>query len=316
MAGDQRGCVPAATFLGVRTLVAAGCLVLSPLLAGCSDSDGDGDGGVPTPTPTASQAPTVDPTPTPTPTPTQPPATGFPNASNTGVPAGTTLTAYTESCSISTANTTITAKTMNCPNGVLVQAANVTITKSKVTGNIVVDTDVNRTYSLTLTDSEVSATGDLPAIYNGNVTIAARQHPRRPQRARMPGALLVLLTRDSWIHDQWQAPTGDTHLGGVLVLGNVVPCVNNGLRRVRPQHHHLRRARELHRRRLHGRHQPHPPLRSPPRRAHPGQLLGANIGSSFCTYGGAGMEYPADHIVYKGNVFQRGTNACAPPTGR
>jgi len=43
-----------------------------------------------------------------------------------------------------------------------------------------------------------------------------------------------------------------------------------------------------------------------------GNLLGANIGSSFCTYGGAGVENPADHIVYKDNVFQRGTNGrCA-----
>jgi hypothetical protein len=36
-----------------------------------------------------------------------------------------------------------------------------------------------------------------------------------------------------------------------------------------------------------------------------GNYLGANIGSSFCTYGGAGVENPADHIVYRDNVFQR-----------
>jgi hypothetical protein len=37
-------------------------------------------------------------------------------------------------------------------------------------------------------------------------------------------------------------------------------------------------------------------------------FLGANAGASFCTYGGAGVEHPASHIVYTGNVFQRGTN--------
>jgi hypothetical protein len=30
-----------------------------------------------------------------------------------------------------------------------------------------------------------------------------------------------------------------------------------------------------------------------------GNYLGANIGSSFCTYGGAGVENPADHIQYR-----------------
>ena len=55
---------------------------------------------------------------------------------------------------------------------------------------VVVDTDVNRSWSLTLTDSEV----------DGGRTDAARHlqrqrhgracgHPWRPQRARVPGAL-------------------------------------------------------------------------------------------------------------------------------
>ena len=36
--------------------------------------------------------------------------------------------------------------------------------------------------------------------------------------------------------------------------------------------------------------------------------LGANVGSAFCTYGGAGMEYPATGIVFRDNVFVRGAN--------
>jgi len=40
-------------------------------------------------------------------------------------------------------------------------------------------------------------------------------------------------------------------------------------------------------------------------------LLGANISSAFCTYGGDKHTSPypyGNHIVYTNNVFQRGTN--------
>ncbi len=40
-------------------------------------------------------------------------------------------------------------------------------------------------------------------------------------------------------------------------------------------------------------------------------FLGANMGSAYCTYGGEKSTSPtphSDHIVYKDNVFQRGTN--------
>src|SRR5262249_45924129 len=52
------------------------------------------------------------------------------------------------------------------------------------------------------------------------------------------------------------------------------------------------------------------------------KLRGANVGSSFCTYGGEKSTSPtphSDHIVYKNNVFQRGSNklcaAYGPVTG-
>jgi hypothetical protein len=51
-------------------------------------------------------------------------------------------------------------------------------------------------------------------------------------------------------------------------------------------------------------------------------FLGANIDGSYCTYGGekSTTPYPhADHVVYTGNVFQRGVNgkcgAYGPVTG-
>src|SRR4029079_9200866 len=67
---------------------------------------------------------------------TPPPPTGFPNASNTGVPAGTTLTAYTGPSTISTANTVIDSKTMGCVNvtagGVVIRNSRISCTGSAV----------------------------------------------------------------------------------------------------------------------------------------------------------------------------------------
>jgi len=55
---------------------------------------------------------------------------GFPDATNTGVPSGTTLTAYTGPTTITTAGTTIDSKLIHGP--VTVQAANVTIKNSLI----------------------------------------------------------------------------------------------------------------------------------------------------------------------------------------
>jgi hypothetical protein len=48
-------------------------------------------------------------------------------------------------------------------------------------------------------------------------------------------------------------------------------------------------------------------------------LLGANMSSAFCTYGGdrSGGAYPfGNHIVYTNNVFQRGANGLCADYGR
>jgi hypothetical protein len=230
------------------------------------------------------------------------------------VPAGTTLSAYTGSCTI-TSTLTIDAKTINCPSGLTVEAANVVISNSKVNGRIVVDTDLNRTWSLTLTDSEVDAgSGDLPAIYNGNVTILRANIHGGHNGLECQEHSSHCSLQDSWIHDQWQAPTGDTHLGGLLVLGNQVPCTGSDATGVPA-------CAEI----VHNTVVCDAPVNSSGGGCtgdinlinHYGPLhgaiiknnyLGANTGSAFCTYGSAGFEYPADHIVYMGNVFQRGTN--------
>ena len=235
---------------------------------------------------------------------------GFPNGSNTGVPDGTDLGTYTGGCTIKAAGTVIDSKTINC-SAVSIEAANVTIRSSKVNGRIVVDTDVNRSWSLTLVDSEVDAGGgDLPAIYNGNVTIVRANIHGGHNGLECQEHSSHCEIRDSWIHDQWQARSGDTHLGGLLVLGNQVACTGTNGACAEIVHNTIvcdapvntdggGCTGDINLLPHYG------PL---PGAIVEGNYLGANVGSSFCTYGGAGMEYPATDIVYRNNVFERGDN--------
>jgi hypothetical protein len=124
----------------------------------------------PTPTPTPTPKPVVTPSPSPTP-PAKPPVTlptptllptpaapgtgTFPNASNTGVPAGTVLTLHSGDLAINTAGTVINA--LDITGTVAVNANNVTIENSRirgsnywgilikdgVTGTKVTDTEIN-----------------------------------------------------------------------------------------------------------------------------------------------------------------------------
>lgn len=81
----------------------------------------------------------------------------FPGPGNTGVPTGTTLTNYTGPCTITTANTTIDSKTINC-SVLAIRAANILITKSHVNGRVYIDSDYcgsGFNYSLIIRDSSI-----------------------------------------------------------------------------------------------------------------------------------------------------------------
>jgi Domain of unknown function (DUF4082)/Right handed beta helix region len=84
------------------------------------------------PTPTLTPAETVTATPTRTPSGTAT-APVFPDASNTGVPAGTVLSAYSGPMTITAAGTVIEGKQIN--GRLTVNAANVTIRNSRITSN-------------------------------------------------------------------------------------------------------------------------------------------------------------------------------------
>jgi hypothetical protein len=251
----------------------------------------------------------------------------WPGANNTGVPSGTALTAYSGSCTITTDNLVLDAKTINCPGDLLIRAANVTITRSKISGHVVIDTDINQAWSLTLTDSEVAATaGDLPAIYNGNATILRANISGGHNGLECQEHSSRCSLKDSWIHDQWQAPSGDTHLGGIAHFGEQVTCTGTGSNGMTAVCFDIEHSSivcdaavnvdgggctgDLNMIAHYG------PI--------PGafifrNLFGANTGASYCSYGGQAPENGATRIVYQDNVFQRGTNGiCAaygPITG-
>jgi hypothetical protein len=235
--------------------------------------------------------------------------TCWPGPNNTGIPSGTVLTAFAGSCTITTAGLTIDAKTINCSGGLEIKAANVMIKNSKINGPVQVDTDTDNTWSVTIQDSEVDGgPNDLPSISTGNATvIRANIHGGHNGLECQEHSTFCTL-QDSYIHAQYQPPTGDSHLGGFLSIGgdnmrlehNTVACdvrVNasgggcSGDINLIPYYDppatilHITGALIKH------------------------NLLVANIDLSFCTYGGTKIGSHGTNIVYQDNVFQRGSNA-------
>jgi hypothetical protein len=240
---------------------------------------------------------------------------GFPDGTNTGVPPGVSLTTYTGPCTITRDGAVLDAVQINCSE-LNIQASGVVISRSLINGPVEVDTDTGRSWSVTLRDVEVDASraGDRAAIANGNVTII---------RANIHGGHNGLecqehsnhcVIRDSWIHDQWQTPTGSTHLGGLLVLGTQVPCTGTGGACVEIVHNTIvcDAPENVDGGGCTGDINLLPHWGPLPGAIVTDNFLGANPGASFCTYGGAEMEYPATNVVYERNVFERGpNNQCA-----
>jgi len=177
--------------------------------------------GAPTPTvvptsasPSPTPAPTtIGPSPTPSPSPS-PTSGGFPDASNTGVPAGTQLTAYTGPCTITVAGTVIDAKTVNCD--LHITTSGVKISRSLILGSI--GDDETDAHSFTLTDSEVSAGAEQnPAVWHTNFTVL-RSNIHGGQTA--VGCVDLCVVKDSWLHGQVHDPNkADQHFGGFLSNG-------------------------------------------------------------------------------------------------
>jgi hypothetical protein len=266
------------------------------------------------PTASASPRPSTTPTPRPSAKPTPGPSHRLadgsrPSAHNTGVPAGTRLTAYRGPCTITAAGTVIDAKTVNCDLDI--RAARVTIRRSKINGAVVLDTDVagaNR-WSYTLADSEVDAgLREHPAVSYGNMSVLRSNVYGGITSVQCGEKAVSCTVEDSWLHGQRIPADADWHLGGFL---------SNGGHNIRIRHNSIVCDTPA----------------NPLGEGCTGDLnllgdfaaisdvvvehnfLGANTGSSFCLYGGdaASKPYPhADHVIIRNNVFQRGTNGkCA-----
>ena len=223
--------------------------------------------------------------------------TCWPGAANTGVPSGTVLGTYTGPCTITAAGTTIDAKTVNCD--LTIQAANVTIRRSKING--VVSTDENSTgYSFTISDTEVSA-GNRVATGIGAVNFTAtRVHVYGGSRSIH--CWHDCTVTDSYVHGQFRDNSGTAHESGMR-MGQSATFRHNSI---------LCDAPDV-----------------PPDAGCSADLTGygdfgpvqnntidhnlflASTGG-FCAYGGSsgGKPYSSqtNHITFTSNIFQRGTS--------
>ncbi|OJY44378.1 hypothetical protein [Pseudonocardia sp. 73-21] len=202
-------------------------------------------------------------------------------------------------------STVIDSSLVTCD--LVIFAAKVVISRSKIMGQVVLDTDRpgSQRWSATLVDSEVDAgVVHEAAVSSGNMTIL-RADIQGGQTSVQCGELAVFCTvRDSWLHGQ-QIPAGaDWHLGGFLSNGgrNIELTHNTVHCEPQPTGKDGGCTGDIN---LLGDFAPvsHVTIT--------GNLLAANVGNSYCTYGGdaSSKKFPhADNVVYRDNVFERGTN--------
>lgn len=141
----------------------------------------------------------------------------FPSAANTGVPSGTQLTSYTGPCTITVANTTIDAKTINCD--LQVQAAGVKVTRSKILGSIWIDENATG-YSFTISDSEIDAGNRYNTGVGSRDYTATRVHVYGGNRSMYCYNSCTIT--DSYVHGQFTDLTGTAHESGIRMGQNTV----------------------------------------------------------------------------------------------
>lgn len=181
----------------------------------------------PAPTPTTAPAPTptTAPAPAPAPAPTATPSTGFPSAATTGVPAGTTLSTYTGPCRITTPNTVIDAKRVNC--GPLdIQATGVVITRSIINGTV--STNDSGTGSFTISDSEIVMGAEMGTGIGDARFTALRVEVTGGNRS--VNCYLDCSITASYVHGQFRDASGVAHESGIrmgsgsVIRGNTIAC--------------------------------------------------------------------------------------------
>jgi len=142
----------------------------------------------------------------------------FPSASNTGVPAGVSLTTYTGPSTITAAGTVIDGKLITKPLVIAASASNVTIRNSKISaeGYWLVLNDAGAK-NLQIIDTELDGKGNA----SGDAAVAGRNYSltRVNVHGTVDGLKLGdnVTVQDSYIHDL--VMSGDSHNDGMQSLG-------------------------------------------------------------------------------------------------
>jgi hypothetical protein len=156
---------------------------------------------------------------------------GFPNAHNTGIPAGTTLTPYSGPMTIHKGGTVIDGKTID--GDLLVQAKNVVVQNSMVSGDVRIDAG-DSGFSLLVKDTTIDAGRALGQDAYDGTGIGARDFTALRVNVyggkRGINCFLDCTVRRSWIHDQSRDDTGVEHESAVRmgmrsrIVANTLLC--------------------------------------------------------------------------------------------
>lgn len=147
----------------------------------------------------------------------------WPGPTTTGVPDSTTLTTYTGSCTITTANTTIDSRTVNCVP-LTIRASNVTITKSRLSGGINIESAYCGSASFVITDSHV----DIPPVTSGGNSgdTGIMRCNFQANRVDVTGGRRSMycvrncVIENSWVHEHGVDPEAEAHFSGIRMEQN------------------------------------------------------------------------------------------------
>ena len=219
----------------------------------------------------------------------------WPYEGNTGVPSGTTLTAYTGSCTITTANTVIDSKLVNC--GLNIRAANVVVRNSQINGNVYVDSCTGN-YSVTIEDSRIHVNdlnyrGLQPCYY-----VARRVNVSGGQSMAWCQSCTI---QDSFLHDPLEDFAGLAHNSTVRMAAYATLRHNTFWCHV-AEHQSEFDGSGCSATQTGYSHDGSPPHDS---------LVEANLymptSGGYCSYGGStsGELDQVHHIVFKDNIFRK-----------
>lgn len=152
--------------------------------------------------------------------PTPGPLTEWPGEANTGVPAGTSLTAYSENCTITSPVTLNAVDALAC-GAIVIKSKDVVITNSLVP--VIDATDSNG--SLTISDSTVQA-GNWSdgALWGFNFTATRVDISGGQHSVHCNDNCTVV---DSWLHDQYNAPGESYHNNAFISNGGSTMLVRH-----------------------------------------------------------------------------------------